>query len=35
VEAAHSKRGKVQQSSAQAGVPEDTAKEGGRQREVR
>ena len=35
VEAAHPKRGKVQQSSAWAGVPESTAKEKGRQREVR
>jgi len=35
VEVAHRKRGKAQQSGTQAGVLEDTAKEGGRQREVR
>ena len=34
-EVVHPKRGKVQQSSAQAGVPEGIAKEGGRQRKVR
>jgi len=34
-EAAHPKRGKVQQNSTQAGVPEDAAREGDRQREVR
>ena len=33
--AAHPKREKAQQSSAQAGVPEGAAKEKGRQREVR
>jgi len=32
---AHSKRGKVQQSSIWTGVPEGAAKEKGRQREVR
>jgi len=34
-EAARPKKGKVQQSSAWAGVPEGAAKEEGRQREVR
>jgi len=34
-EAVHPKRGKVQQNSAQVGVPEGAAKEGDRQREVR
>ena len=34
-EVVHSKRGKAQQSSAWAGVPEGIAKEEGRQREVR
>jgi len=34
-EVVHPKRGKVQQSSAWAGVLEGTAKEGGRQRKVR
>ena len=32
---AYSKRKKAQQSGTQAGVPEGTAKEKGRQREVR
>jgi len=35
VEVVHPKRGKAQQSSAWAGVPESTAKEERRQREVR
>jgi len=34
-EVAHPKRGKVQQNSTQAGVPEGAAREGDRQREVR